>query len=81
MQGENQTEPSESDIAQVTRLFVQLGAENKSAEVMAKQLLKRARQLSLERGISFVEATEKLLKQVIEARSGGESPMNSDLST
>jgi len=37
---------------------------------MAGQLLKRARQISVERGITEVEALENLLKQVVEARQG-----------
>lgn len=63
----------------MTRFFVGLGAEESSAQVMAKQLLKRAGQLAVERQISYLQATEKLLKQVLEARHGGESPTNRDL--
>lgn len=58
------------EVEKVARIFVNLGAEGSQAEVMAAQLLKRAGQIAEERGISKVEATETLLKQVIEARQG-----------
>lgn len=58
------------EVEKVARIFVNLGADASQAEVMAAQLLKRAGQISDERGISKVEATETLLKQVIQARQG-----------
>lgn len=58
------------ELAGVTQLFVNLGAETRQAGVMAAQLLKRANQIAEERQISKVEATETLLKQVIQARNG-----------
>jgi hypothetical protein len=64
---------SESDdrqLEQVVELFLRMGAEREQAQVMARQLLKRSRQIAAERGISEVEALESLLKQVIEARQG-----------
>lgn len=54
----------------VTQLFVNLGADATQAKVMASQLLKRAAQIAEEREIPIVEATQTLLKQVIQARSG-----------
>ena len=57
----------------ITQLFVNLGAQSGQAKVMAAQLLKRAVQIAEERQISKVEATETLLKQVIQARNGEES--------
>ena len=60
----------EKHLEQVRSLLVRLGAEPPRAEVMAGQLLKRARQISVERGITEVEALENLLKQVVEARQG-----------
>jgi hypothetical protein len=57
-------------LEQVASLFERLGAGRAQAEVMAKQLLKRAKQISGERNISELEALENLLKQVIEARQG-----------
>ena len=61
---------SEKDLAQVTALFVQLGAQTEQASILAKQLLKRAEQLSIERKISLVVSTDSLLRQVIRARQG-----------
>ncbi|MCH2035688.1 MAG: hypothetical protein MK120_01910 [Puniceicoccaceae bacterium] len=61
---------SEKDLVQVTALFEQLGAQTEQASVLAKQLLKRAEQLSIERKISLVESTDSLLRQVIRARQG-----------
>lgn len=58
----------ENEVCKVAGIFVNLGAPKKQAEVMAAQLLKRAGQIAEERKISKVEATESLLKQVIEAR-------------
>ncbi len=57
----------------ITRLFINMGAGEKQAEVMAAQLLKRAGQIAEERGISILEATENLLKQVVQARQGDAS--------
>ena len=57
-------------VPDLARIFINLGAPEGQANVMAKQLLKRAAQIAEERGISKVEATENLLKQVIEARQG-----------
>jgi hypothetical protein len=57
-------------VAEITCIFVNLGAPEKQAGVMASQLIKRAEQIAQERDISKVEATESLLKQVLEARQG-----------
>jgi hypothetical protein len=59
-------EPKHSD--QLAEMFLKMGAERAQADVMAKQLWKRAGQLARERGISEVEALETLLKRVIQAR-------------
>lgn len=64
------SEDRSKSLAGVTQLFINMGAEPRQAEVMAKQLLKRADQIAQERHISNLEAVEKLLKQVIEARQG-----------
>jgi hypothetical protein len=58
------------ELEQVARIFVNLGAPEAQAQVMAAQLLKRAAQIAEERQISKIEATETLLKQVVEARRG-----------
>ncbi|MFT4900967.1 MAG: hypothetical protein ACI81V_000234 [Lentimonas sp.] len=70
--------PEHESLAGVTRIFVNLGAEPKSAEVMARQLLKRAQQIAEERDVPFVEAAQGLLKQVIEARQGDEMSPDRD---
>ncbi len=64
------TNLSNNEAAEIAGIFVNLGAPEKQAEVMASQLIKRAEQIAQERGISKVEATERLLKQVVEARQG-----------
>lgn len=63
----------DKELEGVARIFVNLGADSEQAKVMAAQLLKRASQIAQERGVSKVEATETLLKQVIQARNGDES--------
>ncbi|NCG08814.1 MAG: hypothetical protein GWO81_04520 [Verrucomicrobia bacterium] len=73
------SEPVEEDLETVARLFLGMGAEQSQAEVMAKQLLKRAAQLSAERGISKVEAAAILLKQVAEAREGLAPRINTEV--
>ncbi len=55
-------------LPKIAGIFVNLGAGTEQANVMAAQLLKRAEQIAQKRKISKVEATETLLKQVIEAR-------------
>ena len=64
------TEFSNNEVAEIACIFVNLGAPEKQARVMASQLIKRAEQIAQERDISKVEATESLLKQVFEARQG-----------
>lgn len=64
------TDSSKNEVAKIASIFVNLGAPEKQAEVMASQLIKRAEQIAQERDISKVEATESLLKQVLEARQG-----------
>ena len=59
---------SSKEVAEIACIFVNLGAPEKQAVVMASQLIKRAEQIAQERDISKVEATESLLKQVLEAR-------------
>jgi hypothetical protein len=54
--------------AAVTQLFINMGAAQLQAEHMAAQLIKRAHQIADERGITLVQATERLLTQVLEAR-------------
>ncbi len=66
------SEPSEINVEQVARLFQQMGADGEEqAKTMARQLLKRARQIATEQQISEVEAAQNLLRKVVEARQGG----------
>jgi hypothetical protein len=64
------TDLSSNEVAEIACIFVNLGAHEKQAGVMASQLIKRAEQIAQERDISRVEATESLLKQMLEARQG-----------
>jgi hypothetical protein len=64
------TDWHDDEVVKLAGVFVNLGAAEEQAKVMAAQLLKRAGQIADERNISKVKATETLLKQVIEARKG-----------
>ena len=55
------------ELLQLTKICENLGADNKRAELMAKQLVKRAEQLSKERQISRTEAMNHLLKLLYDA--------------
>ena len=59
-----------TELEQLTEACVQLGAPRPQATIMAAQLLKRAGQLAIERGISREAALANLLKLVIQGRSG-----------
>jgi hypothetical protein len=59
-----------SELEQLTALCERLGAGRPQAETMAAQLLKRAEQLSAERGLTREAALERLLKVLVEGRSG-----------
>jgi len=56
--------------AGLTQAFVNLGAAPEAARVMAFQLLKRARQLAVERGVSETQALGELLEKVVAGRRG-----------
>lgn len=62
-----QTDQNKCD--EVATLFLQWGADASQAQTMARQLIKRSKQIAAEREISELEALEGLLKQVIEART------------
>ena len=55
---------------QLTQLCQNLGASAAQAAVMASQLLKRAEQISAERGISREQALKELLEVVVKGRAG-----------
>ena len=54
---------------EVALLFINMGAGQAQAQTMAKQLLKRARQIAQSRDMTEIEALETLLKRVIEVRN------------
>lgn len=63
-------ERNEDEVTQVAELFRRMGAAEAQAMVMARQLLKRARQIAEEKNITEVDATQTLLRKVIQARQG-----------
>jgi hypothetical protein len=63
-----------SDFDQLKELCCRLGASSEQAATMAQQLIKRADQLALERGITPVAAMEHLLKVLIHGRNGEVPP-------
>lgn len=67
------SEQQEVELAGVTELFRRMGAADDQAEIMARQLLKRAGQIAEEQDITEVEAAQALLNKVIQARQGGSS--------
>lgn len=62
------------DIEQVKRLCRSLGADEKQAETMAKQLLKRAEQIAQERNCDQVEAMRYLLEISLRGARGEAPP-------
>ena len=63
-----------SDLEKVTQLCTKLGASPAQAATMAAQLLKRAEQISAERGITREVAMAQLLQILIEGRQGNVPP-------
>ena len=63
-----------SDLAKITQLCEKLGAQPGQAATMAAQLLKRAEQISAERGITHEAAMAQLLQILIEGRQGNVPP-------
>ena len=59
-----------TDLENVTALCERLGAAPKQAAVMAAQLLKRADQLAVERGIPREQALAGLLEVLVKGRAG-----------
>ncbi len=58
------------EFEKLARLCAELGAGPEQSRAMAAQLLKRADQMAVERGIARSEAMEYLLKVVISGRRG-----------
>ena len=63
-----------SELDKVTELCTKLGASREQAATMAKQLLKRADQLSAERDIPREEAMAQLLQILVQGRQGNVPP-------
>jgi hypothetical protein len=59
-----------SEIEQLTQLCQRLGAPRAQAETMAAQLLKRATQQAVERGVTREAALARLLELVVKGRAG-----------
>ena len=59
-----------SELEQIQALCCRLGASPEQAETMARQLLKRAEQLAVERTISREKALEQLLRVLVMGRQG-----------
>lgn len=59
-----------SEHEQLTQLCERLGAPRDQAATMAAQLLKRAEQLAVERGITREAALRGLLEVVVKGRAG-----------
>jgi hypothetical protein len=62
------------ELAQLTALCGKLGATPAQAEAMAHQLIKRADQLTAERGQSREEVMAYLFRLVVQGRRGGVPP-------
>lgn len=63
-----------TELEQVTQLCERLGAAPAQAQTMAAQLLKRADQLAVERGITREAALKGLLDVVVKGRAGEPPP-------
>lgn len=59
-----------TELEQLTEACRNLGAEPAQAGIMAQQMLKRADQLAVQRGMPRVEAMSYLLKLVVSGRAG-----------
>lgn len=59
-----------NELEQLTQVCARLGAPAAQAQTMAAQLLKRAEQLSAERGTTREAELARLLEIVVQGRSG-----------
>ena len=62
------------EVEKITVICERLGAPREQAATMARQLLKRADQLSAERGIAREAALAQLLQILVEGRHGNVPP-------
>ena len=63
-----------SDLEKITLLCTRLGAAPDQASTMAAQLLKRADQISVERGVTREAALAQLLEILVQGRQGNVPP-------
>jgi hypothetical protein len=63
-------------LVQLTHAFVQMGADEKAARVMATQLWKRAQQVALEKTLPLESALAELLEKVVAGRRGNYRPQS-----
>jgi hypothetical protein len=63
-----------NEVEQVAQLCERLGAPRAQAMTMAAQLVKRAEQLAVERGIAREAALKNLLEVVVKGRAGEVPP-------
>lgn len=63
-----------TELEQLTQLCERLGAPPAQAATMAAQLLKRADQIAMERGIAREAALRGLLEVVVKGRAGEVPP-------
>jgi len=63
-----------TELEQLTQLCMRLGAPAAQASTMAAQLLKRAGQLAVERGITREAALQGLIEVLVKGRAGEVSP-------
>ena len=64
----------EDEIEKVSEIFLNLGAENEQARLMARQLIKRAEQRAVEKGSSKVAELQKLLEVSVFGAQGRLKP-------
>jgi hypothetical protein len=63
-----------TELEQLTELCMRLGAPAAQASTMAAQVLKRAEQLALERGVTWETALQGLIEVMIKGRAGEVPP-------
>lgn len=67
---ENSEMSEEAEVEMLRKLFAQLGAGSDQSLIMARQVIKRAAQVSEDRGVSRVEAMRYLIELVTKGRAG-----------
>lgn len=67
---------SAATLGQLERICERLGADKERSPQMARQLVKRAGQLAVERGWSEAQALEYLLSLMLKASDGGKEPQS-----